>query len=117
MDLLRSLTGDPSWPEVVEVALTRLADPDDEVRRRAAHLVGHRGQPDLVLTPLEDLTDPVVRTVLARALGPAVAQLRPNRLAAVRLLAHLETLRTTPPARRAPLDRALLTDAGEAAIP
>ncbi|MFI1176639.1 HEAT repeat domain-containing protein [Streptomyces melanogenes] len=116
MDLLCSLTGERPWPEAVEAALTRLGDPDEEVRRRAAYLVGHCGQPDLVLTTLGDLTDPVVRTVLAGALGPAVARLRTDRLAAVRFLAHLETLRAAPPARRPALDAALLTDAREAAL-
>ncbi|MFI9202818.1 HEAT repeat domain-containing protein [Streptomyces sp. NPDC053048] len=116
MDLLCSLTGERPWPEAVEAALTRLGDPDEEVRRRAAYLVGHSGQPDLVLTTLGDVTDPAVRTVLARALGPAVAPLRADRLAAVRFLANLETLRAAPPTRRPDLDAALLTDAREAAL-
>ncbi|MGI5424662.1 HEAT repeat domain-containing protein [Streptomyces sp. CA-179760] len=116
MDLLLSVTGERPWPEAVEAALTRLTDPDEEVRRRAAHLVGYRGQTELVLTALDDLADPMVRTVLARALGPAVARLRTDSLAAVRFLAHLEILRAAPPARRPALDRALLTDAREAAV-
>ncbi len=116
MGLLCSLTVVRPWPEAVEAAMTRLGDPDEEVRRRAAYLVGHCGQPDLVLTALGDLTDPVVRTVLARALGPAVAQLRTDHLPAVRFLAHLETLRAAPAVRRPALDTALLTDAREAGL-
>ncbi|MER6443687.1 HEAT repeat domain-containing protein [Streptomyces venezuelae] len=117
MDLLSSLTSSQQpWPEALEAAMTRLGDPDEEVRRKAAFLVGHRGQPDVVLAVLGDLTDPVVRTVLARALGPAVAPLRTDPLAAVRFLAHLMTLRSAPPVRWPALDRALLTDAREAAL-
>ncbi|MEU8432884.1 HEAT repeat domain-containing protein [Streptomyces sp. NPDC029216] len=116
MDLLCSLACEQPWPEAVDAAPTRLDDPDEEVRRRAAYLVGHRGEPGLVLAALGELTDPVVRTVLARALGPAVARLRTDRLAAVRFLAHLETLRAAPPVRWPALDRALLTDAREAAL-
>ncbi|MDJ0386376.1 HEAT repeat domain-containing protein [Streptomyces sp. G-G2] len=116
MGLLCSLTINQPWSEAVEAALDRLGDPDEEVRRRAAYLVGYRGQPDLLLALLGDLTDPVVRTVLARALGPAVARLRTDRLLAVRFLAHLETLRAAPPERWPALDTALLTDAREAAL-
>ncbi|MFF5447229.1 HEAT repeat domain-containing protein [Streptomyces sp. NPDC012888] len=116
MDLLRSLSGERHWPAALDVALTRLADPDEEVRRTAAHLVGRRGEPGLLLAVLGDLSDPVVRTVLAGALGPAVARLGSDRLAAVRFLAHLENLRTAPPVRWPALDTALLSDAREAAL-
>ncbi|MEW2586143.1 HEAT repeat domain-containing protein [Streptomyces virginiae] len=116
MDLLTSLHSERPWPEAVEAALTQLGDPDDEVRRRAAYLVGRSGQPGLVLAALGDTTDPVVRTVLARALGPAVARLRSDHLAAVRFLAHLQTLQDAPPVRWPALDAALLTESREAAL-
>lgn len=116
MGLLSSLTWcQPAWPAAAEVALARLTDPDERVRRRAARLVVDAGRPDLALTVLGELTDPVVRTVLAHALGAAVAHLRADPQASVRFLAHLETLRTAPSRRWPALDAALLADAGEAA--
>ncbi|MGT2526109.1 HEAT repeat domain-containing protein [Streptomyces nojiriensis] len=116
MDLLVSLNGERAWPEAVEAALTGLRDPDDEVRRRAAYLVGRSRQPELIQAALGDSTDPVVRTVLARSLGPAAARLGNDRHAAVRFLAHLETLRAAPPGQWPALDTALHTDAREAAL-
>jgi hypothetical protein len=115
LDLLRSLAHERPWPEAVNAASARLSDPDEEVRRRAACLFGYRGQPDLVLAALGELADPVVRTVLARALGRAAAHLTDDDLASVRFLAHLETLRAAPPTRWPALDAALLDDVREAA--
>ncbi|MDX5569642.1 hypothetical protein PYK79_49005, partial [Streptomyces sp. ID05-04B] len=115
LDLLRSLARERPWPEAVDAAVARLNDLDEEVRRRAACLVGFHGEPGLVLAALAELADPVVRTVLARALGPAAARLTGDGLASVRFLAHLETLRTAPPPRWRSLDAALLDDAREAA--
>ncbi|MDX3804208.1 HEAT repeat domain-containing protein, partial [Streptomyces sp. AK04-3B] len=115
LDLLQNLSHLQPWPEAVDAAVARFGDPDEDVRRRAACLVGHRGQPDLVLAFLGELDDPVVRTVLARALGPTAAHLTGDGLASVRFLAHLETLRAAPPARWRSLDDALLADAREAA--
>ncbi|MEW2418113.1 HEAT repeat domain-containing protein [Streptomyces sp. NPDC046866] len=116
LDLLTSLSSQRPWPEAVEAAMSRLGDPDEEVRRRAAYLVGRSGRPELVLAALGDTTDPVVRTVLARALGPAVARLRSDRLTAVRFLAHLQTLQEAPPVRWPVLDAALVAESREAAL-
>jgi len=115
LDLLRGLSGDRPWPEAADAAVARFGDPDEEVRRRAACLFGHRGQPGPVLAALHELADPVVRTTLARALGPAAAHLTDDGLASVRFLAHLETLRAAPPTRWRSLDAALLDDVREAA--
>ncbi|MFG2481079.1 HEAT repeat domain-containing protein [Streptomyces fagopyri] len=115
LNLLHSLARERPWPEAVNAAAARLSDPDEEVRRRAACLFGYRGQPGLVLAALGELTDPVVRTILARALGPTAAHLTDDDLASVRFLAHLETLRTAPPTRWPSLDTALLDDVREAA--
>ncbi|MDQ0964456.1 hypothetical protein QFZ66_008334 [Streptomyces sp. B4I13] len=121
LELLHSLARERPWPEAVDAAVARLSDPDEEVRRRAAYLFGYRGEPGLVLAALVEPTDPavradpVVRTVLARALGPAAAHLTGDDLAPVRFLAHLETLRAAPPPRWRSLDAALLDDAREAA--
>ncbi|MFI1508801.1 hypothetical protein [Streptomyces sp. NPDC020597] len=115
LGLLHSMARELPWPEAVDAAAARLADPDEEVRRRAACLVGHRGRPDLVLAVLGELADPVVRTGLARALGPGAARLTGDGLASVRFLAHLETLRAAPPRRWRSLDDALLEDVREAA--
>ncbi|MEU9291899.1 hypothetical protein AB0D57_46725 [Streptomyces sp. NPDC048275] len=115
LDLLHSLARERPWPEAVNAAVARLSDPDEEVRRRAACLFGYRGQPRLVLAALGELADPVVRTILARALGPTAAHLTDDDLASVRFLAHLETLRAAPPTRWHSLDAALLDDVREAA--
>ncbi|NNN30993.1 hypothetical protein HLK59_11545, partial [Streptomyces sp. S3(2020)] len=115
LELLHSLTHQQPWPEAVNAAVARLSDPDEEVRRRAAYLFGYSGQPDRVLAALSELADPVVRTILARALGSAAAHLTDDDLASVRFLAHLETLRAAPPTRRQGLDTALLDDVLEAA--
>lgn len=115
LDLLHSLAGEQPWPEAVDAAAARLSDPDEEVRRRAACLFGYRGQPGLVLAALGELADPVVRTILARALGPTAVHLTDDDLASVRFLAHLETLRAAPPTRWRSLDTALLDDVREAA--
>ncbi|MDX3310570.1 hypothetical protein P1S61_16035 [Streptomyces sp. ME08-AFT2] len=56
-----------------------------------------------------------MRTVLARALGPAAAHLTDDGLASVRFLARLETLRAAPPSRWPSLDAALLDDVRAAA--
>ncbi|NEA68050.1 HEAT repeat domain-containing protein [Streptomyces sp. SID12488] len=114
LDLLHNLAHEQPWPEAVNAAVARLGDPDEEVRRRAACLVGYRGQPGPVLAALGELTDPVVRTILARALGPTAAHLTDDDLASVRFLAHLETLREAPPTRRRFLDAVLLDDVQEA---
>ncbi|MCX5265589.1 HEAT repeat domain-containing protein [Streptomyces sp. NBC_00199] len=115
LGLLQSLSHEQPWPEAVDAAVARFGDPDEEVRRRAAWLVGYRGRPDLVLASLGELADPVVRTVLAEALGPTAAHLTGDGLASVRFLAHVETLRAAPSARWQSLDDALLDDAQEAA--
>jgi hypothetical protein len=115
LDLLHSLARERPWPEAVDAALARLSDPDEEVRRRAAFLFGHLGRPGPVLAALGELADPVVRTILARALGPTAAHLTDDDLASVRFLARLETLREAPPTRWRSLDAALLDDVREAA--
>ncbi|MFI1867279.1 hypothetical protein [Streptomyces jumonjinensis] len=116
MDLLQSSAGgEVPWPAAAEAALARLTDPDEQVRRRAARLVVYAGRRDLALTALGELADPVVRTVLADALGASVAHLRADPLASVRFLAHLETLRAAPPGQWPALDAALLADARDAA--
>ncbi|MEU6228467.1 HEAT repeat domain-containing protein [Streptomyces sp. NPDC047042] len=115
LDLLGSMARERPWPEAVNAAEARLSDPADEVRRRAACIFGRCGQPGPVLSALVELADPVVRTILARALGPAAAHLTDDDLASVRFLAHLETLRSAPPTRWRALDAALLHDAREAA--
>ncbi|MER6436017.1 HEAT repeat domain-containing protein [Streptomyces sp. NPDC001185] len=115
LNLLHDLAGERHWPEAVDAAATRLSDPDEAVRRQAAYFFGHHGEPALVLATLGELTDPVVRTLLARALGPTVAQLTDNDLASVRFLAHLEALRAGPATRWHRLDTALLDDVREAA--
>ncbi|MCX3058331.1 HEAT repeat domain-containing protein [Streptomyces beihaiensis] len=115
MDLLGDLARERPWPEAVDAALARLSDSDEEVRRRAACLFGHGGQPASVLSVLGELADPVVRTILARALGPTAVRLADDDLASIRLLAHLETLRTATPTRWPSLDTALLSDVREAA--
>ncbi|SMF46157.1 HEAT repeat-containing protein [Streptomyces sp. Amel2xC10] len=112
LDLLHSLAG----TRAVDTALTRLDDPDAGVRHRAARLVGRYGPPDRVLAALAAVPDPVVRTLLAASLGPAVARLGDDRLASVRFVARLHLLRTAPPARWRALDAALMADAGEAAL-
>ncbi|MFD9600756.1 hypothetical protein [Streptomyces sp. NPDC059970] len=117
MDLLQSSVWDRlPWPAAAEAALARLTDPDEGVRRRAAQLVVRAGGRDPALTALGELTDSVVRTVLADALGASAAHLRADSLASVRFLAHLETLRAAPPTRWPALDAALLADAREAAL-
>ncbi|MFJ7209155.1 HEAT repeat domain-containing protein [Streptomyces sp. NPDC098789] len=108
-------TGSP-WPEAVAASLARLTDPDEEVRRRAAHLVVRAGGRDVGLRALGKLTDPVVRTVLADRLQGSLAHLRDDPLPSVRFLVRLEALRVAPARQRPPLDRALLADAREAAI-
>ncbi|OSZ56786.1 hypothetical protein OQI_31015 [Streptomyces pharetrae CZA14] len=115
MALLHGLAHERPWPEAVDAAVARPGDPDEEVRRRAARLLGCRGQPGSVLATLGELADPAVRTILARALGPAAAPLTDDDLASVRFLAHLQTLRAAPPMRWAALDAALLDDVREAA--
>ncbi|MCX5528697.1 hypothetical protein OG342_38605 [Streptomyces bobili] len=115
LDLLHSLARERPWPEAVNAARARLDDPDEEVRRRAACLFGCRGQPGPVLAALGEFADPLVRTTLARALGPTAAQLTADGLPSVRFLAHLQTLRTARPARWPSLDAALLDDVREAA--
>ncbi|MFH0178021.1 hypothetical protein ACIA6D_36575 [Streptomyces cacaoi] len=115
MDLLHSLAPDGPWPGAAEVALARLSDADEQVRRRAARLVVRAGRQDVALNALRELTDPVVRTVLADSLGGSVSHLRADPLASVRFLAHLETLRAAPPQQWPALDMALLADAREAA--
>ncbi len=119
LTLLQSLSFHVPWPEAADAALGRLTDPDEEVRRRAARLLVGAGRRDLALTALGGLTDPVVRTVLARALGADLAhlaRLRTDPLASVRFLARLETLRVAPPAQWPALDAALCADAGEVAL-
>ncbi|GAA3901620.1 hypothetical protein GCM10023084_62580 [Streptomyces lacrimifluminis] len=115
LDLLHSMAHEQPWPEAVNAAVARLSDPDEEVRRRAACLFGYRGQSGSVLAALGELADPLVRTILARALGPTAAHLTDDGLASVRFLAHLETLRAAPPVRWRSLDAALLDDVREAA--
>ncbi|MGW7642622.1 HEAT repeat domain-containing protein [Streptomyces bobili] len=115
LDLLHSLARERPWPEAVDAAAARLDDPDEEVRRRAACLFGYHGQPGPVLAALGELADPLVRTTLARALGPTAAHLTDDGLPSVRFLAHLQTLRTARPARWPSLDAALLDDVREAA--
>jgi hypothetical protein len=112
--LLRGLAHDGPWPEAADAGVARLTDPDEEVRRRAARLVVDAGGRNLALTALGELTDPVVRTVLAHALGARIAHLRADPLASVRFLAHLETLRAAPPERWPALDAALHADTREA---
>ncbi|MYW00087.1 hypothetical protein [Streptomyces sp. SID3343] len=117
MDLLQSFAWDGIlWPAAAEAAVAQLTDPDEGVRRRAARLVVWAGGRDPAFTAIRELTDPLVRTVLAVALGASVAHLRADSLASVRFLAHLETLRAAPPKRWAALDAALLADAREAAL-
>ncbi|MFJ3619371.1 HEAT repeat domain-containing protein [Streptomyces iakyrus] len=115
LDLLHSMARQRPWPEAVNAAVACLSDPDEEVRHRAACLFGHCGQPGLVLAALGEVADPVVRTILAKALGPTSAHLTDDPLASVRFLAHLETLRAAPPTRWRSLDAALLSDVREAA--
>ncbi|MEU1193184.1 hypothetical protein [Streptomyces sp. NPDC005859] len=115
MALLRSLSSDGSWPAAAEAALARLSDADEQVRRRAARLLVHAGGREVAMRSLQELTDPVVRTVLADSLGASVSHLRTDPLASVRFLAHLETLRAAPPLDWPALDKALLTDGREAA--
>ncbi|WP_327180877.1 hypothetical protein [Streptomyces sp. NBC_01334] len=115
MDLLHSLAPDGPWPGAAEVALARLCDVDEQVRRRAARLLVRAGREDVALNALDELTDPVVRTVLADSLGGSVAHLRADPLASVRFLTHLETLRAAPRHQWPALDMALLADAREAA--
>ncbi|MGW6914370.1 HEAT repeat domain-containing protein [Kitasatospora sp. NPDC054939] len=117
MDLLDSANPfHRPWPEAVDAACARLGDPDGEVRRRAAQLVGYCRRPDLALALLERPSDPVVRTVLAQSLGPAAAPLHGDPLASVRFLANLAALHTAAPAQYPALDAALLADAREAAL-
>ncbi|MFG3587527.1 HEAT repeat domain-containing protein [Streptomyces sp. NPDC047990] len=115
LNLLHDLSGERHWPEAVDAAEARLGDPDEAVRRQAAHFFGHHGEPAQVLAALGEPTDPVVRTLLARALGPIAAQLTDDGLASVRFLAHLEALRAVPATRWHRLDTALLDDVREAA--
>ncbi|MFE5480989.1 hypothetical protein [Streptomyces sp. NPDC056527] len=115
MDLLSSAGEGRPWPEAAEAALARLADPDEDVRRRAAYLVVHAGSRDVALSALGELTEPVVRTALADSLRGSVAHLQDDPLASVRFLARLETLSVAPPRQWPPLDRALFADAREAA--
>ncbi|MFI8434515.1 hypothetical protein ACIGJO_12325 [Streptomyces sp. NPDC079020] len=110
--LLQSLVHDGPWPRAAEAATVRLTDPDEAVRREAARLLVRAGRDDLAA--LAELTDPVARTALAEALGGAVGHLRGDASASVRFLAHLETLRTAPPAHRPAVDAALFADAREA---
>ncbi|WP_330298473.1 hypothetical protein [Streptomyces sp. NBC_00503] len=114
MELLSSARGRTPWPEAAEAALARLADPDEEVRRRAAFLVVHAGSRDIALRALGELTEPVVRTALADLLGGSVAHLRADPLASVRFLACLDALRLATLEQWAQLDTALLADALEA---
>ncbi|MFZ3473942.1 hypothetical protein ACODT3_06455 [Streptomyces sp. 4.24] len=115
-ELLLSLVHDGPWPEAAHAALLRVGDLDERVRRLAAKLLVRAGAPDLALAVLGQLTEPVVRTVLAEGLRDGVAHLREDPLAAVRFLAHLAALRTAPPASRPDLDAALFADAREAAL-
>ncbi|MFE2560609.1 hypothetical protein ACFXGT_32265 [Streptomyces sp. NPDC059352] len=115
MDLLSPAWGTPPWPAAAEAALARLADSDEEVRRRAAWLVVRGGGRAVALTALGELTDPVVRTALAGLLGGSLAHLRTDPLASVRFLAHLDALKEAPVARWAALDGALFADSREAA--
>lgn len=115
LDLLHSMARERPWPEAINAAVACLSDPDEEVRHRAACLFGYCGQPGLVLAALGEVADPVVRTILARALGPTAARLTDDPFASVRFLAHLETLRAAPPTRWRSLDAALLNDVREAA--
>ncbi|MFD7027757.1 hypothetical protein ACFWAR_06980 [Streptomyces sp. NPDC059917] len=116
LDLLSCAEAGSPWPEAAAAALARLADPDDEVRRRAAHLVVRAGGRDAGLRALGELTDPVVRTVLADHLQGSLAHLGEDPLPSVRFLARLEALRVAPVRQWPPLDGALLADAGAAAI-
>ncbi|MFE6826480.1 hypothetical protein [Streptomyces sp. NPDC057690] len=115
MDLLHGLAHYGPWPGAAEVALARLGDADEQVRRGAARLVVRAGRKDVALNALDELTDPVVRTVLADSLGGSVSHLRNDPLASVRFLANLETLRAAPREQWPALDTALLADAREAA--
>ncbi|MER6197927.1 hypothetical protein ABT234_11260 [Streptomyces sp. NPDC001586] len=115
LDLLSSARAGRPWPDAAEAALARLADPDDEVRRRAAYLVVHAGGSDVALRALGELTEPVVRTALAEWLRGSLAHLHDDSLASVRFLARLETLSVAPARQWLRLDRALLADAREAA--
>ncbi|MDJ0382015.1 hypothetical protein [Streptomyces sp. G-G2] len=117
LDLLLSLAHGAAWPRAADAALARLTDPDEGVRRLAAGLLVQAGRRDLALRELTGSTDPVVRTATADALGGAVvAGLGDDPLGAVRFLAHLEALRTAPPAQWPALDAALLADAERAAL-
>ncbi|MFI1279822.1 hypothetical protein ACH4U5_03525 [Streptomyces sp. NPDC020858] len=115
MDLLSPASHGSPWPEAAEAAEARLTDPDEEVRRRAARLVVWAGSRDVALKALGEVTDPVARTTLATWLGGSVAHLQDDPLASVRFLAHLATLRAAPPEQWPTLDRALLSEAPEAA--
>ncbi|MET3985277.1 hypothetical protein [Streptomyces sp. PvR034] len=116
LDLLSLAEVGSPWPEAAAAALARLTDPDEEVRRRAAHLVVRAGGRDVGLRALGVLTEPVVRTVLADRLRGSLAHLRDDPLASVRFLVHLEALRVAPASQWPPLDGALLADAREATI-
>ncbi|GAA3840311.1 ankyrin repeat domain-containing protein [Streptomyces phyllanthi] len=118
LDLLHSTAAAVGryWPEAVDTAVDRLADHDVRVRSRAARLLGHCGPPDLVLATLGETADPVVRTILARGLGPAATALAADPVAAVRFLAHLMSLRDAAPAEWPGLDAALFADVREAAL-
>ncbi|MCY0928250.1 hypothetical protein OTB20_19020 [Streptomyces sp. H27-H1] len=113
-DLLLSLVHDGPWPEAGRAALRGLCDPEEPVRRLAARLLVYAGQRERALRALAELTDPVVRTVLAECLGDDIAPLCDDPLAAVRFLAHLAALKAAPATRRPDLDAALLADAREA---
>lgn len=115
VDLLSSALNRRPWPEAAGAALALLADPDEEVRGRAAFLVVRAASRDVALRALGELTEPSVRTALADWLGGSVAPLRDDPLASVRFLARLETLRDAPREQWPTLEGALLADAREAA--
>jgi HEAT repeat protein len=107
------------WPPVADAAEAALRDDDPLVRRMAAALFAHVGDPAQTLAVLVAAPDPVVRTALAEAARhrlpdrpDIVARLRSDSVAAVRLLALVAAFDRDDPAAWPDLDAAIRAELG-----